>query len=266
MWSSQSSGAALRLLHLDDCPHIVRLTVGASSHSLAVWVTDLCGIYERELVAADVGALLEKHGLTGSDPTQLLYTMLTHFEKNNAESSFELHAQPMRLRWVLTGMQVFGDGLELEPVAAPAARLRDELVLPLLRASELLARHSEPGSGPMLMHNLALPNFFDRPMLGRMLLHGNHGGRVGAAAVAAPPVAAPVAEASGSGVATAAPAVAPAAAPTAEPAVAPAPAAAPVETAEAKRKRKEAEVAEKRARAARKEAAKGQEHRRPHGM
>ena len=261
-----SGAAALRLLHLDGCPHVVRLIIDAPSRSLAVWVTDLCGIYERELAAADVLALLQKHGLEGN-PTQLLSTMLTHFETNNVTSKFELHAQPMRLRWALTGMQVFGDGLELEPaVAAPAARLRDELVLPLLRAAELLARHSEPGSGPMLMHNLALPNFFDRPMLGRMLLHGNHGGRVGAAAVAAPPVAASVAEASGSGVATAAPAAAPAAAPTAEPVPAPAAAPAPVETDEAKRKRREAEVAEKRARAARKQAAKGQEHRRPHGM
>ena len=110
-----SSAAALRLLHLDDCPHVVRLTVDAPSRSLAVWVTDLCGIYERELAAADVDALLQKHGLTGSDPTQLLSTMLTHFETNNVTSKFELHAQPMRLRWVLTGMQVFGDGLELEP-------------------------------------------------------------------------------------------------------------------------------------------------------
>ena len=152
MSSSASSAAALRLLHLDGCPHVVRLTVDAPSRSLSVWVTDLCGIYERELAAADVGALLQKHGLTGSDPTQLLSTMLTHFEKNNSESSFELHAQPMRLRWVLTGMQVFGDGLELEPVAAPAARLRDELVLPLLRGAEKLARLVPRDTNPMAFH------------------------------------------------------------------------------------------------------------------
>ena len=158
----------------------------------------------------------------------------------------------MRLRWVLTGMQVFGDGLELEPIAAPAARLRDELVLPLLRGAEKLARFVPRDTTPVQFYafvrndeneELPLPNFFSQPRLGELLLRGRR--PLGAAAAAAPPVAAPAAEASGSGVATAAPAAAPAAAPTAEPVVGPAPAAAPVETAEAKRKRKEAEVAEK---------------------
>ena len=269
-------GSALRLLHLDDCPHVVRLTVNPPSQTLAVWVTDLCGIYERELAAADVLALLQKHGLEGN-PTQLLATMALHFANNDATSIFELHAQPMRLRWVLGGMQVFGDGLALEPVAAPAARLRDELVLPLLRASEKLARIVPRDTPPMAFHTfvrgedeLPLPNFFSQPRLGELLLRGRRplGAAVAEAEASRWAEATPVAEAeaSVSGVATAAPAAAPAAAPTAEPVVAPAPAPAPVETAEAKRKRKEAEVAEKRARAARKEAAKGQEHRRPHGM
>ena len=66
-----SSGAALRLLRLDGCPHVVRLTVDPPSQTLAVWVTDLCGIYERG------GACAAR--LTGSDPTQLLSTMLNAF-------------------------------------------------------------------------------------------------------------------------------------------------------------------------------------------
>ena len=71
MSSSRAVSAALRLLRLDDCPHVVRLTVNPPSQTLAVWVTDLCGIYERELAAADVLALLQKHGLEGN-PSQLL--------------------------------------------------------------------------------------------------------------------------------------------------------------------------------------------------
>jgi hypothetical protein len=155
--------------------HLVGLACG--SDRLTARVTNLRGWWEGRLEASAIDEQRQQCNIT-SETAQVLAMVALCFAGKEAEMEYELLVesssdarQPLILKWQ---MAYFSLAIPCEPIPDPAARLRDELTIPLLRGVQLLesmvprvakdAWLAKPAD-PRL---LPLPDFRS-PIVGRLL-------------------------------------------------------------------------------------------------
>jgi hypothetical protein len=155
--------------------YLVGLACG--SDHLAARVTDLRGWWEGWLEAS---AIDEQRELccVSSATAKVVAKVARGFAGDWAEGDYTLRVtpsagahQPVQLKWQVGYLSLV---LDCEPVADPAARLRDELTLPLLRSVQLLESMVPPGTAstwlahPVDPRSLPLPDFRS-PIVCRLL-------------------------------------------------------------------------------------------------
>jgi len=151
------------------------LGLACGPEGLTARVTDMRGWWEGRLDLATVDAR-RKEQKVNTPATDILTLVARCFGADaDVEGKYAFIVAPadgaVRLTWSCTGM-----ALEIicQPDSNPAARLRDELILPLLRGVELLESLVDPAAasawaaGPPPADAIPLPNFH-RPLIRRLL-------------------------------------------------------------------------------------------------
>lgn len=140
-------------------------------------VTDLRGWWEGRLEASAIDEQRELCCIS-SATAEVVAKLARSFAGEGAEDDCMLQAhpsgdahQPLQLKWRVGYLSLV---LECKPVPDPAARLRDELTLPLLRSVQLLESMVPPGTAaawlarPVDPVSLPLPDFRS-PIVCRLL-------------------------------------------------------------------------------------------------
>eukprot|EP00967_Tisochrysis_lutea_P022671 scaffold25865_cov31-Tisochrysis_lutea.AAC.1 len=153
------------------------ISVECDDDHIAARITDLRGWWEGRLAARAVDAQRAACSISSSTPAVLaLIARCYAGEEAQDEYRFIIQCpnqadEPLRLSW---WSKVLSITIECQPHADPAAKLRDELLLPLLRGVELL-EGLVPGDiaaswflSPAATKALPLPNFH-RPIVKLLL-------------------------------------------------------------------------------------------------